>query len=129
MAQRTPASQPTAQPRPSGGRPGGQRVAGNGTAAAQQRVAAKPRAEEEEQEELLYEGDGFAGWLGDQVSWITSMVVHVVMLLVFALWGLESGAKEKQHAIVVNDETVEEIVEDVEKPEFDESPFKDLAQG
>jgi hypothetical protein len=132
MAQRLPASQPQGQSKPAGGRPGGRPTGGAtlANAAAQQRLAAKANAgQDDDEQEEIYEGDGFAGWLGDQVSWITSMVVHVVLLLVMALYVIGQPPLEAQRPIVVNDAIDEEIVEEVEKLEIDESAFKDLAQG
>jgi hypothetical protein len=79
-----------------------------------------------EDDEMYDEPNAAMAWLGDQASWLTSMVVHAVALLILALspLGDDKGAKK---VITAAPPDAEEpmVEEEPPKVEFDDSQIHD----
>ncbi|MCA9248201.1 MAG: hypothetical protein KDA42_13830 [Planctomycetales bacterium] len=90
-------------------------TAGNQQQVAQAKAANADAQSAEGDEDLEEDGPSF--WqemLRDSPSWLTSLIVHMVILLVLALWMLPVQVKEVLGVISVNpNESVEEELEEI----------------
>ena len=88
---------------------------------------AQAAADDEDEEDGDAEPNAVAVWLGDQASWLTSMVVHTIALLVLALIPLSGREKDKKTIVATPPETQEEpeVEEEPPKVEFDDSQIED----
>lgn len=118
----------------------------NGAAAGQaesKRQAAQAEAAEADAataaEELLPEEDQgpslISQWLRDSPSWLTSLIVHLILLLVLGLWMLPPPYKEIFGELTINpndsvsEEELEEIVEEpLEELDVDVEVVPDMPQ-
>lgn len=84
-------------------------------------------ADGEEDDDLYDEPNAAMAWLGDQASWLTSAVVHMVALLILALIPLKSMNDEKKVIVATPPEVQDEpeVEEEPPKIEFDESQIED----
>ena len=105
-------------------------------AAGQQSVAAKSRdnadgEEEGEDEEAEHEGGNNFLLFNAVPSWVTSMIVHIIMLIILAFITLENPFKSALNELIIGEEDVTEEVEDFEEedvPEIDvETPTTEVA--
>jgi len=83
----------------------------------QARAAADRPAEEEHAQEQ--EPSAFQVWLRESPSVLTSLVVHMALLLILALWTF-SGYEEENNELTFNTNVVEEQIEEMPEEEFEE---------
>ncbi len=135
MVQRSASKKPLPQAKPvAGGRPAGSRanVTAKQTSIKAQAVSDDDadnddgNDDEEEYEDEDYDGNPFVNLLEANASWLTSMVVHIVALLVLAFITTK-GLEEDELPIVASAalDPIEEV-EEIEPLEFDVSDIEDV---
>jgi len=98
---------------------------GGAVAANQQKMRDKARQsnDAEDDEEEYDEEEGVMGeWLRQSPSWLASMVFHMILLLVLALWTLPLDGDDKEKPITFNPP---EIVDDEELEEEDDADLEE----
>jgi hypothetical protein len=91
-------------------------------------TAATAQAEDDEDED---DDDGYqpggASWIERQASWMTSTVVHAILLIVLALFETGGPDKDKKVIVAAPPDTQEEpeVEEEPPKIEFDDSKIED----
>ncbi len=85
-------------------------------------TSAEPTEEESEDEELIESGAGSFLLFTAMPSWLTSMIIHIIVILALALYALPALTRPKTKEIILGDNNdFEETLEDFQDTEIDTS--------
>jgi len=87
-------------------------------------MQAKAATADNSPEEEAWEEDGesaLRAWLRESPSWLTSLIVHMAVLLILALWALPERQKPDRSPLAVNpNREEEELIEELEQEPLEE---------